>query len=387
MNSINEKKIYNSRCCNLLTSIPPEIGYLKNLTILSLSKNRLTSLPDTIGLLSKLVELRVSENQLTTIPSSIGMLKKLTTLFLEHNQITHLPSELGQLSTLVYLDVSDNPLRVIPAEINKLKYIRRIKSENCPLLDDFSAIEPFNPPTLKELAARTIVRLQLPIFESTQHHLKEYLKTSHECSSCGGPYFETYAKRGRCIDRAEYKVTLEYRLCSPHWSSEGERILDMFSPIPTHTAHPFTSSLPSAISSSSSVSAPHNNTTSLSSSNSTSFSTSSSSSLYSSSSSFIPGGSLFRRRRGSIAKTGTSGLQVVSKRPLLPALPRLGLLSDSEVSDDQSIISEGGGRRFRRDGDDKDLIGSLNSPISPRPLKSIIQRAQSFGGFRNRSTL
>ncbi|CAG8445609.1 16575_t:CDS:2 [Funneliformis mosseae] len=219
-------------CCNELTEIPAEIGYMKNLTKLDLSKNKLKYIPDTIGFLHKLVELRLSENQLTYIPSSIGSLKKLGTLLLENNKLTELPPEIGEIKTLVNLDVRENPITVLPAELGRLQYLRKLRTEECPLKSEFVHDITHSPPTLMELAARTIVRKQIPILEDTTEHLKDYLASAKKCSFCGGPYFESFVKRGKIIDKNEHHIPLEYRLCSPHWNTEQERVSLLFCALP-----------------------------------------------------------------------------------------------------------------------------------------------------------
>ncbi|TPX43064.1 hypothetical protein SeLEV6574_g05260 [Synchytrium endobioticum] len=223
-------------CCNELTSIPAEIGYMKNLMVLSVAKNKLNSLPETIGYLTRLVELRASENQIASIPSTIGSLTKLTTLSLEVNKITNLPQEIGQLRNLINLDLSDNPLSILPAEIGRLKYLRKLRLDNCPLLAEISVDTSYNPPSLKELTARVIVRNQLPILHVMHDALKQYLASVRTCSFCGGPYFDSYVVRGKLIDRNESKVPLEYRLCVPHWTTEQDRILQLFACPPPPTA-------------------------------------------------------------------------------------------------------------------------------------------------------
>ncbi|KAI8922756.1 hypothetical protein BC831DRAFT_376472, partial [Entophlyctis helioformis] len=216
---------------NQLTEIPAEIGYLKNLTSLSVGNNRLTSLPDTIGLLTKLVELKANDNLLTSIPVTIAALTKLTTLSLEQNQISSLPPEIVALKSLVSIDVSHNPLDYLPAEIGRLKELRRIGCTDCPMVAIPSSGPPVLP-SLKELAARTIVRLQLPILSITQPEIKDYLASAHQCSFCGGPYFETYTTHVRIVDRSGVALPLQYRLCVKHWANDQERIASLFGPRP-----------------------------------------------------------------------------------------------------------------------------------------------------------
>ncbi|KAF0415885.1 L domain-like protein [Gigaspora margarita] len=225
-------------CCNELTEIPAEIGYMKNLTTLDVSKNRLDFIPDTIGFLYKLQELKLSNNQLTLIPSSVGSLKKLGTLLLDDNKIIELPPEIGQIKTLVHLDVRDNPLTVLPAELGRLQQLRKLRTDGCPLKTEFVHQLTHSPPTLMELAARTIVRLQVPILEDTTDHIKDYLASAKKCSFCGGPYFESYTKRGKIIDKNEQHIPLEYRLCYPHWNTEQERVSLLFCALPDTAPSP-----------------------------------------------------------------------------------------------------------------------------------------------------
>lgn len=52
-----------------LTSLPPEIAKLTNLSQLDLSGNQLTSLPPEITKLTNLISLDLYNNQLTSLPS------------------------------------------------------------------------------------------------------------------------------------------------------------------------------------------------------------------------------------------------------------------------------------------------------------------------------
>lgn len=196
---------------------------MQNLQILSVARNRLIELPETIGYLAKLVELRAADNALKTLPASLGMLKKLATLSVENNQLESLPVEIGGAIALVNLDSSGNPLRILPAELSRLKFLRKLRLEDCPLATDFEYPTSNPCPSLKELAARVIVRNQLPILQDTQEELKSYLASARSCSFCGGPYFESSVKRGKFIEKNEYRVPLEYSLCVAHWTTEQER--------------------------------------------------------------------------------------------------------------------------------------------------------------------
>jgi len=77
-----------------LTTIPKEIGQLKNLERLYLGDNKLTSLPSEIGDMENLTILAVQKNNLISIPNSFGKLKKLKTINLRNNSILTVSEEL-----------------------------------------------------------------------------------------------------------------------------------------------------------------------------------------------------------------------------------------------------------------------------------------------------
>jgi len=105
----------------LTGSIPPEIGCLTNLAILSLSDNQLKGeIPTEIWEMTNLTHLILYVNQLTgEIPIEIGNLTSLTTLNLSNNQLTgEIPSEIGNLTNLTMLTLGSNQLTgEIPQEV------------------------------------------------------------------------------------------------------------------------------------------------------------------------------------------------------------------------------------------------------------------------------
>jgi hypothetical protein len=206
---------------------------MRNLTVFSIAKNKITSLPETIGYLTKLVDFRASHNLLTSLPTSIGNLQKLTTLSVNNNQIDHLPVQIGYIKSLTSLDLSENPLTVLPTELGRLKHLRMLVLGNCPLISEYAPQLTHSPPTLKELAARVIVRKNLPILTVTQQELKQYLAISNPCSYCAGPYFESFVTRVSIVQRQQMQIPFEYRLCCKHWDTEQGRILALFTPLPS----------------------------------------------------------------------------------------------------------------------------------------------------------
>lgn len=225
------------RCCNQIFFIPPEIGYMHNLKYLSLANNQLQEVPDTIGCLTQLTELKLAHNRLTSLPSSIGLLKNLVILLVEHNMLKNLPSEVGKLQKLKTLDCSFNQLHALPCELLNLKELRELRIDECPLRTLFS-LQTQNIPSLKELAARTIVRHHVPVVSSLPQHILDYFASAHECSFCLGPYFDTFVSRYRWAEKNDVEVHIEHRLCSVHWNNEAERISAMFQPMPNTTPAP-----------------------------------------------------------------------------------------------------------------------------------------------------
>ncbi|KAJ3272281.1 Leucine-rich repeat-containing protein 63 [Terramyces sp. JEL0728] len=219
-------------CCNSLAEIPDAIGYMRNLTNLSLANNKIVALPDTLGYLEKLTELTVSNNELVYIPCSIGLLKNLTTLSLQRNNLTELPVEIGKLKKLEMIDVSNNPLELLPAEISRIFSLKLLRTNECPFIQDIPLPSVPRVLSLKELAARFIVRNQIPITYTINDQLQKYLTSSHECSFCKGPYFGQYESRIRMVTRNNKSIPIESRLCIDHYDNELKRIEKLFSIVP-----------------------------------------------------------------------------------------------------------------------------------------------------------
>jgi Leucine-rich repeat (LRR) protein len=215
-----------------LHELPESIGYLQHLEVLLLAKNQLTSIPDTIGHLSNLSELDLAHNQLRSITPCIGYLAKLKILAIEYNFISQLPPQMGSLKGLMALDLAMNPLKVLPSEVSQLPFLRRIKLEGCPLESNLTYSLVNCAPSLVELCARAIIRNQTPIKNKLPEHLQRYIRSANACSSCHGPYFESYVLRGGFIKKSESDIPVEYRLCSAHWTDQNDRVQKMFSTQP-----------------------------------------------------------------------------------------------------------------------------------------------------------
>jgi len=118
--------------------IPSEIGYLSELTVLSLSENKLIGeIPNEIGMLSELKKLDLSKNSLTgSIPKSIVNLYKLTNIDLSNNRLTEIIPEIPNKAKLVELKLNDNlfigPTPVISSNVyKKLNTDKYSLANNC----------------------------------------------------------------------------------------------------------------------------------------------------------------------------------------------------------------------------------------------------------------
>ena len=111
---------------NNLSSLPKEIGNLKNLGYLNLGDNYITSLPKEIGNLKNLEELILDGNNLKSLPKEIGNLKNLKVLHVKENYLASLPKEIGNLTNLKYFHAWENELASLPKEIGNLKNLEEL---------------------------------------------------------------------------------------------------------------------------------------------------------------------------------------------------------------------------------------------------------------------
>ena len=134
--NIEETVELNLSSNGLIGEIPPEIGYLTNLTSLDLYDNQLTGeIPPEIGYLTNLTFLSSGDNQLTgEIPLEIGQLTNLSDLGLLNNQFTgEIPYEIGNLPNLTDLLLLGNQLTgEIPSNICNVSSLFVSNNQLCP---------------------------------------------------------------------------------------------------------------------------------------------------------------------------------------------------------------------------------------------------------------
>ena len=109
---------------NLTSAIPPELGDLSSLSLLTLTGNNLTGeIPTEFGRLSNLSIMEMRGNELTgTIPQALANLHGLKILDLSENQLSGpIPPELGNLVRLTNLSLNNNSLNgTVPPALGAL---------------------------------------------------------------------------------------------------------------------------------------------------------------------------------------------------------------------------------------------------------------------------
>lgn len=152
----------------------------------------------------------------------MGALPELLIAIANHNKLRYVPPELANLPKLISLTLSNNPdLTTLPAEIAEVPSLGKLLAAAC----GFSAYPEssyslaHDPPSLLETCARILVDQPQQHTLLTRLPLKfqRYLMTARTCSFCRGPYFDSYVRRTRCIERNPGQpITIEYRSCRAH---------------------------------------------------------------------------------------------------------------------------------------------------------------------------
>ncbi|XP_064141986.1 leucine-rich repeat-containing protein 58 isoform X2 [Loxodonta africana] len=141
---------------NCFQEVPASLLELRALHTLSLGGNRLQSIPAEIENLQSLECLYLGGNFIKEIPPELGNLPSLNYLVLCDNKIQSVPPQLSQLHSLRSLSLHNNLLTYLPREILNLIQLQELSLRGNPLVVRFVRDLTYDPPTLLELAARTI---------------------------------------------------------------------------------------------------------------------------------------------------------------------------------------------------------------------------------------
>jgi len=115
-----------------ITTLPKEIGELKNLRELNLSDNNIENLPTEFWLLENIEILNLNNNRISRLSDSIRLLKKLKRLCLNYNSLDSLPS-LNELTNLQTLEIGWNRISNVSQNINNISSLKQLHLWNNPI--------------------------------------------------------------------------------------------------------------------------------------------------------------------------------------------------------------------------------------------------------------
>ncbi|CAI9607743.1 unnamed protein product, partial [Staurois parvus] len=172
---------------------------------------------------SSLEFLYLGGNFISHIPPELANLPYLSCLVLCDNRIHSVPPQLAQVHSLRSLSLHNNLLTYLPREILSLVHLQELSLRGNPLVVRFVRDLMYTPPTLLELAARTIKSRSLPYTPwELPENLVRYLDLASKCPNpkCGGVYFDSCVRQIKFVDFCgKYRLPLMHYLCSPECSS------------------------------------------------------------------------------------------------------------------------------------------------------------------------
>ncbi|KAI7808942.1 leucine-rich repeat-containing protein 58 isoform X1 [Triplophysa rosa] len=208
---------------NRFDDMPSQCLQLLRLQSLSLGGNRLKSIPAEIDNLTSLEMLYLGGNQISSIPAELANLPCLTYLVLCDNRIQSVPPQLHRLHSLRSLSLHNNLLTYLPREILSLIQLQELSLRGNPLVVRFIKDMTYDPPSLLELAGRTVKSKNLLYsHQDLPNHLVNYLDMSCKCPNpkCAGVYFDSCVRHIKFVDFCgKYRLPLMHYLCSPECSS------------------------------------------------------------------------------------------------------------------------------------------------------------------------
>lgn len=212
---------------NQFTTLPDQLTQLVELRHLYMGGNLLTELPDCVGNMLSLEALYLGGNQLEELPASLGRLWRLHSLGLNGNRLASVPASLADLRSLCSLALHDNRLRTLPPGLVQLGQLVELSLRGNPLVGRFVHDLTYRAPSLRELAARCVIRAGLHKSYEARVYLpasvREYLASAQHCVNprCGGVYFDSHVERIQFVDFCgKYRLPLLQYLCSAHCSSQ-----------------------------------------------------------------------------------------------------------------------------------------------------------------------
>ncbi|XP_061697334.1 leucine-rich repeat-containing protein 58 [Syngnathoides biaculeatus] len=204
---------------NRFEQIPLQCTKLRRLKSLSLGGNRLKSIPAGIENLTSLEMLYLGGNFISAIPAEVANLPHLSYLVLCDNRIQSVPPQLTRLRSLRSLSLHNNLLTYLPREIVSLVHLQELSLRGNPLVVRFVKELMYDPPSLLELAGRTVKSRNVPYSSvDLPSHLLKYLDLASKCPNpkCAGVYFDSCVRHIKFVDFCgKYRLPLMHYLCSP----------------------------------------------------------------------------------------------------------------------------------------------------------------------------
>ncbi|XP_068127064.1 leucine-rich repeat-containing protein 58 [Hyperolius riggenbachi] len=208
---------------NQFEEIPSQLLQIQTLKTLSLGGNRLKTISAEIENMVSLEFLYLGGNFISYIPPELANLPYLSCLVLCDNRIQSVPPQLAQVHSLRSLSLHNNLLTYLPREILSLVHLQELSLRGNPLVVRFVRDLIYTPPTLLELAGRTIKSRGIPYTPwELPESLVRYLDLSSKCPNpkCAGVYFDSCVRQIKFVDFCgKYRLPLMHYLCSPECSS------------------------------------------------------------------------------------------------------------------------------------------------------------------------
>lgn len=203
---------------NQLNFFPEQVLELVTLKYLYLGGNNIVNIPKDVWKLSSLQILSLGGNQIIEVPESVGRLTSLQALVLSDNLIEQLPASIANLKQLRSLLIHKNRLKTLPTQIIKLKCLTELSLRDNPLVVRFVRDMTLQPPSLLELAGRTIKLHEIPIRTGEiPVTLMKYLGEARCCVNpkCKGVFFDNRVEHIKFVDFCgKYRIPLLQYLCS-----------------------------------------------------------------------------------------------------------------------------------------------------------------------------
>ncbi|KAF9807797.1 hypothetical protein SFRURICE_000578 [Spodoptera frugiperda] len=203
---------------NQLNFFPEQVLDIASLRYLYLGGNNIVNIPKDIWKLNSLQILSLGGNQIIEVPESVGHLTGLQALVLSDNLIEQLPASIARLNQLRSLLIHKNRLKTLPTQIIKLRCLTELSLRDNPLVVRFVRDMTLQPPSLLELAGRTIKLHEIPIRAGeVPLTLMRYLGAAQCCVNpkCKGVFFDNRVEHIKFVDFCgKYRIPLLQYLCS-----------------------------------------------------------------------------------------------------------------------------------------------------------------------------